>query len=94
MKITHLAHLTQKKKSDILLYMEKIKFKGDFIRSKRRELGLNQKRLAALAGVTFQAISQYENSKETTEITVLPKLANALGVKVSDIADLPDFLTN
>lgn len=74
--------------------MEKIKFKGAFIRAKRRELGLNQKRLAALAGVTFQAISQYENSKETTEITVLPKLANALGVRVSDIVDLPDFLTN
>lgn len=55
---------------------------GDFVRNRRRELGLKQHELADLVGVTHQHISGIERGKtKQPENDTLQKLAHALKVK-------------
>lgn len=51
----------------------------------RKEKGLTQQELAALLGVTNKAVSRWETGDGYPEITLLPPLANALGVSIDGL---------
>lgn len=53
---------------------------GGFLKSKRQEKNLTQKELANLLFVTESAVSKWERNVAHPDITLLPKLANILGV--------------
>ena len=53
---------------------------GSFLKSKRQEKNLTQKELANLLFVTESAVSKWERNVAHPDITLLPKLANILGV--------------
>ena len=55
------------------------------IKKSREEQGLTQKALADKMGVTPVLISQYENGKRNPKIETLRKIADALGMSVTDL---------
>jgi transcriptional regulator with XRE-family HTH domain len=54
------------------------------LRAKRK---LSQEELAERAGITSQYLSRLENGRHDPSLSVLVKLANALGVKVGKLLD-------
>lgn len=52
------------------------------IRTKRRELNMTMKQLAAIVGVTEAAISHYETGRREPDPDMLNRIATALGVTV------------
>ena len=46
----------------------------------RKKSGLSQEELANKLGVTFQAVSKWENAKAAPDISFLPIMADILGV--------------
>ena len=58
---------------------------GKFISEARKEQNLTQKELAEKLGVTFQAVSKWENGRGMPEISVLAPLAEALDVSVNEL---------
>lgn len=57
------------------------------IRSRRRTLGMTQASLAQRIGVSQGAVSQWEKGVASPHITILPKLAEALGCSINDLID-------
>lgn len=55
---------------------------GDVISKRRRKLGLTQNELAKSLNISFQAISKWENDAAYPDVTLLPKLAAALGTTI------------
>ena len=55
---------------------------GKRIAMLRREKGMKQDELAEILGVSPQAVSKWENDQTCPDISLLPKLANLLGVTV------------
>lgn len=55
---------------------------GENIRKRRREAGLTQEALGDALGVSFQAISRWENGTSYPDIEFLPTLAKYFGVSV------------
>jgi len=55
---------------------------GARIRSRRKQVGLNQQQLADEAGVGLVFVSQIENGKETAEVGLVLKLLAALGLDI------------
>ena len=53
---------------------------GAIIRRLRKERGLTQEELAELLGVTFQAVSKWENETGLPDISQVVPLANVFGV--------------
>ena len=53
---------------------------GEFLKTKRQEKNLTQKELANLVFVSESAVSKWERNVAHPDITLLPKLANILGV--------------
>lgn len=53
---------------------------GKRIQTLRKEHGLTQKQLAEQLGVTPQAVSKWETDESCPDISILPALANLLGV--------------
>lgn len=53
---------------------------GVIIRGRRRELGLRQDQLAALAGVSTRSIHAIESSKPTVRLDVLTAVLDVLGL--------------
>lgn len=51
---------------------------GSVISRRRKELGLTQNQLAEMLGISFQAISKWENNAAYPDVTMLPKLAAIL----------------
>lgn len=47
---------------------------GNKIRALRRERGITQEQLAASIGITFQAVSKWENDIALPDITLVPAL--------------------
>jgi len=60
---------------------------GTYIRSLRINKGMTQAQLAGLLNVTDKAVSKWERDLSYPDITILPKLADVLGVRVSSIID-------
>lgn len=59
---------------------------GKNIKKRRNEIGLTQKQLAKMLGVSEPMISQYEN-KETLKLDTVKKIAKALNVQYIDLLD-------
>ena len=64
--------------------MEHIQF-GAFIAQLRKEHQMTQRELAGLLHVTDKAVSKWENDQTCPDITLLPKLAQILGVSVDEL---------
>lgn len=58
---------------------------GTKISEYRRARGIKQDELAEILGVSPQAVSKWENDVCCPDITLLPKLAQTLGVSVDDL---------
>lgn len=59
---------------------------GKNIKKRRNEIGLTQKQLAKMLGVSEPMISQYEK-KETLKLDTVKKIAKALNVQYIDLLD-------
>ena len=51
----------------------------------RSARGLTQRALADALGVTFQAVSKWENGRAAPDIFVLPRLASIFGCQIDDL---------
>ena len=51
----------------------------------RKEKGLKQEELAEKLGISGQAVSKWENDQTCPDISLLPKLAQILGVSVDEL---------
>jgi len=60
---------------------------GEFIKIKRKEIGLTQEQLANKLFVTEKAISRWETGRGTPDISLLIPLANELGVTTSELLE-------
>jgi transcriptional regulator with XRE-family HTH domain len=58
---------------------------GMLIRLHRMRRGISQKQLAQLAGIRNNTISRYELGKLDPNFTALYRIANALGISVSEL---------
>jgi len=60
---------------------------GSKIYSLRKERGLTQMMLADLVGVSNKAVSKWETDEANPEVSNLPRLAEVLGVSISELFD-------
>ena len=51
----------------------------------RLQSGLTQAALAEQLGITFQAVSKWENGQSAPDITLLPQLADIFGVQIDEL---------
>ena len=58
---------------------------GNFIKSIRQEHNLTQKELADRLGVTYQAVSKWENGKNAPDIAILQKISEEFDVNIDEI---------
>lgn len=58
---------------------------GSFIAARRKARGITQQQLADEIGLTNKAISKWETGQGMPDITLLPLLAEILGVKVDEL---------
>lgn len=58
---------------------------GNRIKELRKENEMTQERLAELIGVSFQAVSKWENNIALPDITLVPKLAQIFGVSTDEL---------
>ena len=70
---------------------------GENIRALRLQKGLTQEQVAARLGVTYQAVSKWENETNTPDIALLPEIAALFGVTIDalfsrDALSLPEDL--
>ena len=65
---------------------------GRFICEQRRRRSMTQQQLADELGITFQAVSKWENGIVFPNIEILPELSRILQVTVDDLlrADISD----
>ncbi|GIP36918.1 hypothetical protein J31TS4_01980 [Paenibacillus sp. J31TS4] len=64
--------------------MEAGGLKEQILRS-RKQKGLTQERLAERLGVTYQAVSKWENGQSMPDVTLLPLLADTLGMTMDEL---------
>lgn len=69
---------------------------GGNIKQLRQRLNLTQEQVAMKLGVSYQAVSKWENNANTPDIALLPKIAELFGVSIDalftgDIEDCPDI---
>lgn len=64
--------------------MDQIKI-GEFISMLRKEQGMTQATLAEKLSISNRTISKWENGDGLPDITILPDLANALGVTTDEL---------
>ncbi len=58
---------------------------GERIKHHRKRLGLTQEQLAERLGVSPQAVSKWENNLSCPDISLLPELAEVLGISVDEL---------
>lgn len=58
---------------------------GTIIMRLRKEHGMTQEQLASALGITFQAVSKWENGVSSPDISTLPLLADLFGVSVDQL---------
>ena len=58
---------------------------GKRISDLRKSKGMTQEQLAQKVGVTAQAVSKWENDLSCPDISILPQLAEALGVTTDEL---------
>lgn len=62
----------------------------DRIRHYREELGMEQKALAAMAGVTANAVSNWERGRARPDVNLLPNICEALQITLYQLYGLDD----
>ena len=67
---------------------------GQKIKELRQENGLTQEDLAEQLGVSFQAISRWENGTTYPDITLLPIIANMFDVTIDYLLDMESYKKN
>ena len=60
---------------------------GQFIKKIRQENNLTQKDLADKLGVTYQAVSKWENGKNIPDIAILKQISKDFNIDISEILD-------
>lgn len=60
---------------------------GAKIRELRKKRGISQEVLAQYLGVTFQAVSKWENGTAMPDVTLIPALASFFGVSTDELFD-------
>ena len=58
---------------------------GERILEYRRKHGINQQKFGDMLGVTSQAVSKWERDVCCPDISLLPELAEVLGVELRDL---------
>lgn len=58
---------------------------GAIIARKRKELGMTQEQLAGELGISYQAVSKWENELSSPDISALPLLADTLGLTIDEL---------
>ena len=58
---------------------------GAFIAQLRKEKGLTQKQLSEILGVSDKTVSHWEREESAPDISILPSLADTLGVSVDEL---------
>jgi len=58
---------------------------ADNIQKFRKRIGMTQEELAKELGVTFQAVSKWENAKTAPDILFLPTMADLFGCSIDDL---------
>ena len=66
---------------------------GEKIRTLRKERGLSQETLAAALGVSFQAVSKWENSATLPDVAMIPAIASFFGVSTDELFDFNRYET-
>lgn len=64
---------------------------SEFIASKRRTRGLTQQQVAEKLGISFQAVSKWENGTSYPNTELLLELSQLLGVSVDELLNGRDF---
>lgn len=67
---------------------------GEVICKRRKELGLTQNELAKFLGMSFQAVSKWENNTTYPDIEMLPKLATVLNTTVDALLGYRSVVTD
>jgi transcriptional regulator with XRE-family HTH domain len=60
---------------------------GKFIKKLREENNLTQKELADKLGVTYQAVSKWENGKNVPDISIIKEMSKMFNVDIDEILD-------
>ena len=60
---------------------------GEKIRTLRKQRGLSQEVLAEHLGVSFQAISKWENDSTMPDVMLIPAIASFFGVSTDELFD-------
>ena len=60
---------------------------GQFIRKIRQDNKLTQKELADKLGVTYQAVSKWENGKNVPDIAILKEMSKMFNINIDEILD-------
>lgn len=58
---------------------------GAIIARKRKELNMTQEQLAGALGISYQAVSKWENELSSPDISTLPLLADVLGLTLDEL---------
>ena len=58
---------------------------GENIRTLRKARGFTQEQLADMLGISFQAVSKWENNANTPDISLLPGIARAFGTSIDQL---------
>lgn len=65
--------------------MDIVKTISEKIYDLRKERGITQDALAAALGVTYQAVSKWENALACPDVTMLPKIAEYFGISIAEL---------
>lgn len=60
---------------------------GNLIKELRKKSGLTQEKFATKYGVTYQAVSKWENGKNIPDIALLKEICNDYGININDLLD-------
>ena len=60
---------------------------GQFIKKIRQDNNLTQKELADKLGVTYQAVSKWENGKNVPDIAILKEMSKMFNIDIDEILD-------
>ncbi|MBR4766521.1 MAG: helix-turn-helix transcriptional regulator, partial [Clostridia bacterium] len=60
---------------------------GNKIKTLRKQRGITQEQLADAIGISFQAVSKWENGIALPDIMLAPALASYFGVSMDDLFD-------
>lgn len=58
---------------------------GENIRRFRKKMKMTQEELADKIGVSFQAVSKWENAQSAPDISLLPLLAEVFNCRIDDL---------